>query len=409
MTKDKVRNGGATAEADLPRVPFHTILVTSYPFPGVGATANRVRALAEAVARRPGAQVTVVGPGPDEASACGDTAALPYGIRSKPERNYSRRNLVQRALREIRQAWRLLREARSCGADAVAVTSPSVFLLAVSLVERHIPVVIDLRDLVWEYFVARGGMAGQAGRVLRRFSLMCLRRAAAITVTNDHEATSLVDRGLERPLVVRNGIEEERFRALAEIADAGFSQDSESLHVLYVGNVGLAQGLGTLVRAVDGLSDVRVTIVGGGADFGRVEALVGELESHNVGLTGPLSWNNLPDYYRDADVLYAQVGEAYRTAVPSKLFEYLATGRKVIFGGPEGSAAELMRAFEQVSLVPPDDVASLREAIQAAAVERSTEPLHANVHKVGAEHLRESQAERFADLVERLAGQSERR
>lgn len=406
MTNGKVTGADSASKSGPAKAPFHAVLVTSYPFPGVGATANRVRALAEAVAALPGAQVTVVGPGPDDASASVDLKALPYAVRSKPEGAYSRRNLVQRALREIRQSWRLLREAQRCDADAMAVTSPSVFLLAAGLFERRKPVVIDLRDLVWEYFVERGGVLGYAGRVLRLFSLMCLRRASAMTVTNDHEANSLIERGLERPLVVRNGIDEVRFRVLERIAQAGLRQECGPLQVLYVGNVGLAQGLGTLVRAVHGLVDVQVTIVGGGADFDRVEALVGELQADNVTLTGPLSWENLPDYYRDADVMYAQVGEAYGTAVPSKLFEYLATGRKVIFGGPEGSAAELLRSFEQVSLVPPDDAASLREAIQSAAANRFPGPIYANVRKVGEEHLRESQAERFADVIERLAGQA---
>jgi len=365
----------------------------------MGATANRVRALAAAVADRPGVRVTVVGPGPDIDPASVDWDEFDCAIVSKSERAYSKRNLLQRALREMRQTWRLLSEARRRDPDALMVTSPSVFLLSASLLERAKPIVIDLRDLVWEYFLARGGTGKVVGAALQRFSLFCLRRAAAVTVTNEHERDSLARLDIRHPVLIRNGIDRYRFDALEAIAAAGLRDGGSCLHIVYVGNVGLAQGLGTLVRAAAGLFSVKATIIGGGADLARVQQMVKELEADNVALTGPLKWDRVCEYYGQADVLYAQVGAAYETAVPSKLFEYLATGRRVIFGGPEGSAVELMRGFEGVWIVPPDDPVSLISAIKSVEQEPLGSPLMANVTKVKSDYLREYQADRFADLM----------
>lgn len=403
MNPDIPTSQGPTDDCDQAGWPLRIVLVTSYPFPYIGATANRVRALADAVARRPGVTVTVVGPGPDIDPESVAWENFNYKIRNKPEGAYAKRNLVQRAFREIRQTARLLWEARRCEPDALMVTSPSVFLLSATVVLRSKPVLVDLRDLVWEYFLARGGIARVAGWLLGRFSLMCLHRARRITVTNDREAESLVNQGLQRPTLVRNGIDAERFRILREIAEDSPKAATNQLHIVYIGNVGLAQGLGTLVRAVSGLQRVRVTIVGGGADFHQVKQVTKELATDNIQLTGPLPWDRVLAYYRDADLLYAQVGAAYETAVPSKLFEYLATGRRVIFGGPEGSAVALMREFEGVALVPPDDAESLRSALQEILNEPTKHPLLDNVRQVEQEHLRESQAERFADLMQRIA------
>lgn len=377
----------------------HAVFVTSYPFPGVGATANRVRALAEAVAHQRSWEVTVVGPGPDEASTGHDEGVLPYRVVACPGPAYSRSNLVQRAMREATQAWRLLAEARRRSADVVVVTAPSVFLLAGVFVVARGGAVADLRDLVWEYLLSRAGALRVAGLVARTFAMISLRRAAAVTVTNDQEARLLRETGAINPVVIRNGISEERLNALAPMASASPRRGQSALSVLYVGNVGLAQGLDTLVRAVADSPNVRVTIIGSGADFDRLLELVEHIGADNVSMLGPLTWEHLPEHYEAADVLYAQIGSAYKSAVPSKLFEYLATGRTVVFGAPRGSATDVLEKFEGVNVVPPDDVESLRRVLLKIADSPPAGTFINNAHLVRDEHLREAQASRFAEIV----------
>ena len=44
-----------------------------------------------------------------------------------------------------------------------------------------------------------------------------------------------------------------------------------------------------------------------------------------------------------ADVLFAQIGDNFKTAIPTKVFEYIASGRRVLLGLPEGPAREIFQ------------------------------------------------------------------
>jgi glycosyltransferase involved in cell wall biosynthesis len=70
--------------------------------------------------------------------------------------------------------------------------------------------------------------------------------------------------------------------------------------------------------------------------------------------------------YRTADVLYAQLRAlpVMATAQPSKVLDYMATGRPVVYGG-EGAAAVLVREARAGLVVPPDDAHALVEAVEA--------------------------------------------
>lgn len=386
----------------------HAVIVTSYAFPGIEAPAHRVRAFAEAIEGRENWNVTVVGPGPDEQSKATDLDNLPYTVRTIRAGTYPRRNLVRRAISEVRHTWRLLAEARSLKPDVLIITIPSVFLLSGVFCGKRRPVVIDVRDLVWEYIAASKGGMRLAGRVLRWCAKRCIQGAAAVSVTNDLQARTIDEHSSVSPAVIRNGIAEARFERLAGTASSSDTDWDTGDHLVYVGNVGRAQGLDTLVEAARDLPNVKVTIVGGGSELERLAELAKRQGITNVTFVGPKPWDELMQYYREATVLYAQIGEEYKTAVPSKMFEYLSTGRPVIFGAPEGSARNLARDFANVLVVPPDDVPHLRHAIESLNKDGGELANKETIETVRREHLRERQAQKFADIVSGLEAQAMR-
>ena len=60
--------------------------------------------------------------------------------------------------------------------------------------------------------------------------------------------------------------------------------------------------------------------------------------------------------------LFARLDENYRSAIPSKLFEYLSTGLPIIYCG-DGEASRLLRRFEQTTCLASNDDEGLRNAI----------------------------------------------
>ena len=79
---------------------------------------------------------------------------------------------------------------------------------------------------------------------------------------------------------------------------------------------------------------------------------------------GSLSWKEILKIYDDIDVLYANISPNYLTAVPSKIFEYIAVGKPIIFGSI-GESREILKDFKGAALIQPDDLDQLLIALDS--------------------------------------------
>ena len=389
------------------------VVLTSYPFPDDAATASRTHALARVLAEQDEWQVTVIGPGPSGGvrgrtsnpprhSQGGNQDELPYQIHYYPGPNYSRSNLIARAFGELQQVSRLFRGVRREQPDLVVATVPSPFLLFAPYVLSKKRTIIDVRDLVWEYLAGDKGLRRWAGYALRRFARHAVSRCAAVTATNEHEAKSLHEIAGKAPTVLRNGLAADRFERLVSLKPRASGYDP--LHVVYIGNIGVAQELDTVIEAVAGAPEYQVSIVGGGTDAPRIERLVQALGAGNITMTGPLPWDQTLAYCESADVLYGQIGAAYTTAVPTKIFEYVATGRPTLFAVPEGPAAEVIDQFTGIERLPPGDVSRLREKLDTIRQQGDLVGLDASYDRelIRRKYLRESAVRPLIALAERI-------
>lgn len=136
--------------------------------------------------------------------------------------------------------------------------------------------------------------------------------------------------------------------------------------VLYAGNIGEGQGLHAilpgLARAMRGQANF--TVIG---DGGRKEQLQSELEKSsvdNVVLCEPANRSSLVQAYLEADVLFLHLNDhdAFRKVVPSKVFEYAATG-KPIWAGVAGYSADFFtQEIHNCAVFPPCNVAAAMDA-----------------------------------------------
>lgn len=150
------------------------------------------------------------------------------------------------------------------------------------------------------------------------------------------------------------------------------------VQVLYAGNVGAGQGLHhllpALARRLEG--EVQFRVVGaGGAHDSLVRALSASGVS-NVELLPPMKRSELVELYQSADVLFLHLNRfrAFRRVLPSKLFEYAATG-KPIWAGLSGFPASFTRRnIPNAALFEPCDVDSAVAAfrtLELASVSRA--------------------------------------
>lgn len=103
-------------------------------------------------------------------------------------------------------------------------------------------------------------------------------------------------------------------------------------------------------------------------DGGRLEKLKSALASanvSNVNLRPPLPRSALLNEYRAADILFLHLNDypAFRRVLPSKIFEYAATGKPIV-AGVSGYAAEFLRKeVPDAQIFDPCDVEGMVRAV----------------------------------------------
>jgi glycosyltransferase involved in cell wall biosynthesis len=142
--------------------------------------------------------------------------------------------------------------------------------------------------------------------------------------------------------VFTNGIDAEFLKTKSK--ECLESKNGE-LTVVYAGNIGEGQGLHAILPelALKFSGKLFFKVVG---DGGRAQELASALKvsgCKNVVLLQPVKRDELNAIYQSADVLFLHLNDfdAFKKVLPSKVFEYAATG-KPIWAGVAGYAAEFV-------------------------------------------------------------------
>jgi glycosyltransferase involved in cell wall biosynthesis len=256
----------------------------------------------------------------------------------------------------------------------VVASSPYMFvgpfgLAAARLVGAHFA--WDVRDLTWEYIRATGRRTFGLVRPIERLMCSTARRADVLT-TATYGQLAAFPSVPERAAVVTNGLSPSFLEELRMEPPGGL--EARRPRVVYAGLIGYPQGLGVMLDLAERLPDVDIALVGVGPERAELETEARRRELGNVTFAGFVEGEALRDWYRSADVLVAHLraDPAFAIAQPSKLWEYMATGRPVIYGG-EGEAAELIERHGIAVTVPPGSP----DAMAAAVRELLDDPEHA--------------------------------
>ncbi|MCK5882606.1 MAG: hypothetical protein KAG61_02870, partial [Bacteriovoracaceae bacterium] len=99
-------------------------------------------------------------------------------------------------------------------------------------------------------------------------------------------------------------------------------------------------------------------IIGDGGRKSLLESALQEHKCSNVQMVKPVDRTELLNEYLGADILFLHLNDydAFKKVLPSKIFEYAATG-KPIWAGVSGFAAEfLLSEVENVAVFSPCDI-----------------------------------------------------
>jgi len=134
-------------------------------------------------------------------------------------------------------------------------------------------------------------------------------------------------------------------------------EKDESKSILYAGNIGEGQGLHTIIPDFAKIAEKEYTfkVIG---DGGRIQQLSKLLkDSKNVKLFPPVSRKELINNYRDADILFLHLNDydAFEKVLPSKIFEYAATGKPILAGVTGYAAKFIQEKIENAVVFHPGD------------------------------------------------------
>ena len=355
------------------------LLLTQFFPPETGAGANRIGPMADVLSKY--YEVTVVAlkpsyPSPQEfegVSLESQDAGHPYAVKRTFSFYPHRGSLLLRTIREQVMALRLALRTLSEPVDILVTSSPSMFLgpagLAVARA-RNAKFVWDVRDITWGYARDVAGSSPVmtfAVRMLERYILYALRRADVVVGASRGITRVLVEGGVEpgKAITIPNGISTDLLDTIVQ-RTAGKVENRRPV-VAYAGVIGYNQDLGVLLEAARLLPDVDFVLAGDGPELPLLRKKARDLGVDNVSFRGFLKREELLELYRRSNILIAHVRSSPTidaTMVPVKLFEYMATGRPIVYAG-KGAAADLLREIGCAATVTPGDPGAISAAVEA--------------------------------------------
>ncbi len=376
------------------------LLVLTYHYPPENtAGSERVASLVEHLANYESEEIAVVTL--DYCQSNGDLEPSNDHIRVVRLNSvkYSKESFIKRALGEFLNSLKIVWNARKLSAEKVLISIPSMFLMLLApMFLNGKTLILDVRDLVWDYLAENSFVLRFCKYILRIFVRYSLKSYDLVLVTNSIQAEKLeliCPKIRGRFKVVENGISRVRFESLDKIRKI-IQQRSESVRRPYrlssVGNVGMSLHVETLIHAAAKLSsdDFEFYIVGDGIQLNKAKKLVLNKGITNVQFMGQLEWNKLGEYYSQSDLLYLQVHPDYNSSRPVRLYEYLATGLPIVLAD-RGEAQDFALQFDNVFNIEPCCEIQLRDLL----IQLKNNPPNCfcaeNVQKIADEFIREDQ------------------
>ncbi len=353
------------------------LVLTQFFPPETFAGANRVGSMVEALAKTHEVVVLTLLPSYPAPSVYPPRAAAEHdrGRRYRTHRRFRftahSSSVAARAVREQVMALRLGVRAIREPADVIISSTPSMFLGPVCLAlarMKSCPFVWDVRDVGWEYAGDTTLVPARlepALKLLQRSMWFAASRADVVVAATPGIAALLGGRlpSPERVLLVGNSVSAELIEA-CEVCGEHVEKDRPL--VSYVGLIGDAQGLDVLPAVARSLPAVDLRVVGDGPERARLKQLIAEQNVTNLQLTGYLPREEVLETYRQSDVLFAQLKDTptlNSTGLPSKLHEYMATGKPLVYAG-RGLAAETVERIGSGLTAEPGSAESIVAAIR---------------------------------------------
>ena len=130
--------------------------------------------------------------------------------------------------------------------------------------------------------------------------------------------------------------------------DFSKTKETKTKIITYAGNIGDGQGLHKIIPEIAQLlgDSYKFLIIGAGGMKNMLEKALEDAKVDNVELMNPLPRKEIVKFYQESDYLFLHLNnyDAFTKVLPSKIFEYGATGKPVI-AGVNGYSREFIHQY----------------------------------------------------------------
>ena len=294
-------------------------------------------------------------------------------------------------------AWWFARKIKS-RPDVLVATSPQFFAaIAGYLIARRmrVPFVLEIRDLWPESIVAVGAVNRNfVIRFFEKLELFLYRKADHIVALTNAFKYFIHAKGIpqEKITVLKNGAD---LKAWQDPLDESRLQKMKEKYgvagkfvAAYIGTIGMAHRADVILEAAKLCKDPDIIfmIVGTGAARDHIENLQKEYNLKNfvLGDKVPKEEVRYVMGLTDVSIVHLKASPLFKTVIPSKIFEAMATGTPIVLG-VEGEAKEIIEDAEAGIPITPEDAEAMLTAIQSL---KKNPNLYEQMAKNGFDHVR---------------------
>ncbi|HWW13803.1 MAG TPA: glycosyltransferase family 4 protein [Candidatus Dormibacteraeota bacterium] len=307
--------------------------------------------------------------------------------------------------------------------DVVIATSPQLLVgLSGWWLARckRAPFVFEVRDL-WPESLAAVGMGNQNSllhRALAKLAGFLYRHSDRVVVVTPAFEDYLVEHWRvprQKISVVENGVETHLFAPKPATALRRELGAEGKFVVSYIGTMGMAHGLETIIAAATKLRDTNPDIVflmlGEGADKDRIVALTRERGLNNLRFVDQQPREKIPAYINSSDacLVLLKKTDLFKTVIPTKMLEFMSCARPVILG-VDGQARMILEEARGGLVIEPENSDALVHAIRllAANPDQARELGHNGREYIVRKFSRGHTAEKYIRVLEQLLNLPER-
>ncbi|MGF6097287.1 glycosyltransferase family 4 protein [Pseudomonas sp. 18175] len=224
--------------------------------------------------------------------------------------------------------------------DVIVATSSRLMTAALGASiarKKQLPLYLDIRDIFVDVLpeMFPGSLGKLLAQLFRRVETLTLKHATRVNLVSPGFLSYFSARYPHQTFSTHtNGVDDLFLHA--EFYPGTPHVPNQPLNIVYAGNIGVGQGLEKILPPLADrlLGKACFYVIGDGNSMSLLRVALTKRQVTNVELIPPVPRERLIHYYQKADVLFLHLNsfEAFFKVIPSKLFEYAATGKPILAG-----------------------------------------------------------------------------